>query len=106
MNLPGSRPPWYGLVDSVLAGPAASCCPGTPGRHSDPVPAGPTGAPCIAGRRLHADQLGHLHLGAALGAGGGGLVLVVGEQAATGRAGLGERRLPEREIAVRVAVAA
>src|SRR5215212_8581479 len=53
-----------------------------------------------------ADQLGHPDLGAALGAGGGVRVLVGGEQAAAVRAGLGQRRLPEGEVAVGVAVAA
>src|SRR5215218_7238646 len=53
-----------------------------------------------------ADQLGHPDLGAALGAGGGVRVLVGGEQAAAARAGLGQRRLPQGEVAVRVAVAA
>src|SRR4029453_11551543 len=53
-----------------------------------------------------ADQLGHPDLGAALGAGGGVRVLVGGEQAAATRAGLGQRRLPEGEVAVGVAVAA
>src|SRR5919112_2333553 len=53
-----------------------------------------------------ADQLGHPDLGAALGAGGGVRVLVGGEQAAAVRAGLGQRGLPEGEVAVRVAVAA
>ena len=84
-----------------------------------PAPSTPSKAmnqprPCVAGTPgvwgiaglVHADELSHLHLGAALGAGGGGLVLVAGEQAAAGRAGLGQRRLPEREIAVGVAVAA
>src|SRR4029450_2557729 len=53
-----------------------------------------------------ADQLGHPDVGAGFGAGGGVRVLVGGAQAAAVRAGLGQRRLPEGEVAVRVAVAA